>query len=122
MAAFRYFSTGVLWTGGITNFNIRVTFVNLDPSNTQQVQVKTKNWNTETIDFNLTLTLDPNSWNGTTSLELSDVYEVRLALEPNIIANVYAYDPLEQASATIKGTRVLFHQLVPIQPRQFELN
>ena len=26
---------------------------------TQQVQVKIKNWNTETIDFNDTLTLDP---------------------------------------------------------------
>ena len=28
---------------------------------TQQVQVKIKNWNTETIDFNDTLTLDPTS-------------------------------------------------------------
>jgi len=121
VAAFRYFSTGVLQ--GITNAYIRVHFVNLDPTNTQQVQVKIKNWNTETIDFNLTITLDPNDWDGITSIESSDVYEVRLALEPNIIANVYAYDPnLPVSSKNIEGTRVLFHQLVPIQPRSFELN
>ena len=37
-------------------------FLSIHPRvHTQQVQVKIKNWNTETIDFNDTLTLDPTS-------------------------------------------------------------
>lgn len=121
--AFKYFSTGVIRTG-IATAKIHAELVNLDPTNTRQVQVKIKNWANGNIIHNQVYTLNPNSWNFDVDVTLApfDHYEVRFALEPDIIANVFGYDGSSPDLVNIEGNTILFHQLVPIQSSSFALN